>query len=186
LTAILCTALFLAAPPLVAAADDPPQSAELAAAQFLEMVDKNLLKQSYELTAETVRRTESPILWYGALSSEVGPVGRAEERKLVGAEKREDFGDLPDGEYLAVIYRTRFAKQPEATETVVLQQDPDGMWGVAGYRVDYNRWPEALRIIGSGLVIVFLIMSLLACTTWAVGRVIQSAEKKKAETGKSE
>ncbi|MCF8041570.1 MAG: OadG family protein [Desulfarculaceae bacterium] len=43
-------------------------------------------------------------------------------------------------------------------------------------------WGEAFRIVGGGLLVVFLIMSLLAVATTIMGKIFMAREaKKKAE-----
>ena len=185
LTARFCDfALFMACPAFVSAAEELPQGAQTVAQGFLEMLDQNLLKQSFNKTAKIVQDNDNATLWYGALSSETGPVGTAEGREFLRTETLEKFGDLPKDKFLVAVYHTKFTKQAEAEEHVILHQNPDGSWGVAGYHIEYNKWPEAIRIIIRGIVIVFVIMCLLSFVTWAVGRVMQSIAKKEKAAAK--
>ena len=41
-------------------------------------------------------------------------------------------------------------------------------------------WGEAFQIVIGGLVAVFFIMSLLATSTWLMGRFFQNLDKKRA------
>jgi len=53
-----------------------------------------------------------------------------------------------------------------------------GGWAQAGYETTGEKWPEAIAIIGNGLLLVFAIMALLAFVTWVVGRAVQRAGRK--------
>ena len=39
----------------------------------------------------------------------------------------------PDGEYVVIQYKSAFANQPTAIETIVPMLDKDGKWHVSGY-----------------------------------------------------
>lgn len=45
-------------------------------------------------------------------------------------------------------------------------------------------WGQAWRIVGGGLVAVFVIMTLLATATHVMGKIFQSVEKSKKEKAK--
>ncbi|MBW2087254.1 MAG: hypothetical protein JRI54_14710, partial [Deltaproteobacteria bacterium] len=95
-------------------------------------------------------------------------------------EKADAFANLPEGDYLLAVYETTFTGQAETRETVVLTSAEDG-YKLAAYEFSRNVWPEALRIIGNGLFVVFFIMILLAAVTWAMGKFIQKIENSKKE-----
>lgn len=153
-----------------------PQEAREKADKLIELLDNGQYQDSFELAASVV--TDTPALWHGHMKSWRGSMGEAETRSLEQIESIPHFADLPKGEYLKLTYKTAFTSQPEATEIVVLNKGADGSWGVAGYEVQYNRWPEAVKMIVSGLFIVFFIMILLATITWGVGKMLQKTAKK--------
>lgn len=107
-------------------------------------------------------------------------MGDVISRRLSRVEKVDTFADLPRGDYLVAIYETSFSTHPESQEIVVLGATDGGGYELAGYRVRYDMWPEAIDIIGNGLLIVFFIMALLATITWAVGKLIQITSKPEA------
>ena len=47
-------------------------------------------------------------------------------------------------------------------------------------------WGEAFRIVGGGLVVVFLIMSLLAIATTIMGKIFSGLEARKKAKAKAE
>jgi hypothetical protein len=166
------------------AADVPPQVDELSK-KFFEIADGGQLKQTYELLAPLVKAIDTPDLWYGHMVSERESMGEAKNRTLLRTETVEKFADLPTGEYLELVFKTEFSKHGDSEEILVFHQGDNSEYGLVGYKVEYNRWPEALKLIGNGLFLVFFIMGLLAVMTWGVGRVVQMTNKKKpAETEK--
>lgn len=159
---------------------DLPPAAESVCQKLFEYLDAGQFKESFELAAEVVKEEDSVELWFGHMESWRGSMGQVKERSLIRVEKVKKFADLPEGDYILAVYRTNFSAHPESEEHVVLAGSETEGFTVAGYEVQYNRWPEALKIIGNGIFLVFLIMGLLAGITHLVGVVVQASEKKAA------
>lgn len=157
-----------------------PAAAEALSESLFEMLDQGRLRETYALTAPVVRGAETESSWYGQVSSERESMGDALSRRLARVEKLDRFADLPRGVYLIAVYDTSFTTHPESQEIVVMVETDDGRYELAGYRVRYDMWPEAVGIIGNGLVIVFFIMALLASITWVVGKIMQVTAKPEA------
>lgn len=163
---------------------DLPPAAQDVCQQFAKFLDDGQYKESFVLTAPLLQKDETPDLWHGRIVSERESMGEVKSRTLIGAEMVTKVGDLPEGEYLAVSYKTEFAAHPDSTELFFLVP-VEGGYGLVHYKISYNRWPEAIRIILNGLFIVFFIMILLAFLTEGIGRVVQRYEKsRKAANGK--
>ena len=154
-----------------------PENAAKVVENLLSMLDQGKFKESYALASPLVAGEISRDIWASKLT-ERADMGALKSRKSIGMEKVDVFGDLPKGEYLKQVFESEFSTAGQGQEIVVLVQDPDGAFKVAGYQILYNRWPEAFKIMGNGLFLVFFIMSLLAFITWAIGKVVQAAEKK--------
>jgi hypothetical protein len=177
--ALLCFIAVLATPWAVFAEDEKiPPEAQQVADRLLEMLDAGKLKETFVLASDSIKKTDTEALWFGHMESWRGSMGAVKSRKLVGAVIVDKFADRPTGKYLKITFDTEFAAYPKTQEIVVLTEE-DGKWGVADYQAQYNRWPEALKIIGNGLFLVFFIMGLLATVTYVIGRAIQSGEKRK-------
>ena len=159
----------------------PPEALETAKALF-EKLDQGQFAESYALAAPAIGRTK---VEFSHMVSERVSMGELKSRILVKSEATQKFADLPEDKYLMLVYETEFSAQSGTLETLVLLPGADGKYGVAGYHLKYNRWPEAIKIIFSGIGIVFLIMALLATITWGIGRIMQSAAsgKKAKEKG---
>ena len=175
---LVCLVALMASPWVALAEDAPiPPEAQQVADHLLEMLDAGKLKESFELASDSIKATDGPALWFGHMESWRGSMGDVKSRKLVGGEIVDKFADRPKGKYLKITFDTEFTAYPKSQEIVVLMEE-NGKWGVADYEAQYNRWPEAVKIIGNGLFLVFFIMGLLAFVTWAIGRLIQSGEKR--------
>lgn len=182
--ALVCFVALMASPWAVRAEDAKiPPEAQQVADHLLQMLDAGKLKESFELASDSIQATDGPALWFGHMESWRGSMGDVKSRKLVGAEIVDKFADRPKGKYLKIIYDTEFTAYPQSQEFVVLMEE-NGKWGVADYQAQYNRWPEAMKIIGNGLFLVFFIMGLLAVVTYVIGRLIQSGEKRKKAAAK--
>lgn len=172
----ICAAMML---PAVVLADEVkiPAAADRFCQKYFPMIDQGKFDDSYALAATGLDQKKSGFV---GMVSEREPMGELKSRKISEVKTVQSFADLPEGEYLMLVYNTEFSKQPETREIVVLLKGEDGEFGLAGYKLEYDRWPEAIKIIGNGIFLVFMIMSLLAFITWAIGRIVQAAEKKKA------
>jgi hypothetical protein len=154
-----------------------PADAAQVVENFLTMLDQGKYRESYSMASILVTKEITRAVW-GSKLTERADMGELKSRKQTKVEKIDVFGDLPKGEYLEVSYGSNFTENGEAEEIIVLNQDADG-YKIAGYQINYNRWPEALKIMVNGVFLVFLIMIILATITWAVGKMVQAAEKKK-------
>jgi hypothetical protein len=159
-------------------AELPPQVDELYQ-KFFALADQGQLKQTYELLAPLVKAIDTPDLWYGHMASERESMGEARNRVVLQTETVDKFGDLPKNKYLKVVFKTEFPKYGDGVEILIFHQGENGQYGLAGYKIEYNRWPEAVKLIGNGLLLVFFIMGLLAVMTWGVGRVVRMTDRKK-------
>ena len=159
--------------------DQLPPEAGQTADKLLELLDAGQYQETYTMASSVV--TITPALWNSHMKSRRASLGEVESRVLNKVESVRRFADLPEGDYTKITYLTDFANQAEASEIVFLNRSKDSLWDIAGYEVHYNLWPEALKMIGVGLSVVFFIMVLLATITWTVGKVLQKTTKN-AET----
>ncbi|MBW1710346.1 MAG: DUF4019 domain-containing protein [Deltaproteobacteria bacterium] len=151
------------------------EAADKLCQSYLQLIDKQQYSQTYNLITPGLRQAKTERQWGDLVKSVRESVGEIKSRRLAKVEKTETFADLPKGDYLLAVFETSFTGKAETKETVVLAFT-EGGYEVAGYKISYNQWPEALRIIGNGLFVVFFIMSLLAFITWVVGKIFAKAE----------
>ena len=156
--------------------DQFPPEAGQTADKLLELLDAGQYQETYTMASSVV--TITPALWNSHMKSRRASLGEVESRALNKVESVRRFADLPEGNYTKITYLTDFENQTEVSEIVCLNRSKDNLWHIAGYETHYNLWPEAFKMIGVGLFVVFFIMVLLAIITWTVGKVLQKMTKK--------
>jgi hypothetical protein len=126
-----------------AAADVKAKQEARAAARagevWLEVVDAGLYAASWNDLAAVFRGGTSPEKWAEIISSVREPLGKPLERELKSADYTTTLPGAPPGEYVTVVYNSKFENVPPAHETLALAKDPDGKWRVAGYAVEQAR-----------------------------------------------
>jgi DNA-binding CsgD family transcriptional regulator len=102
-----------------------------AARQWLALVDAARWQESWAATAASFQSLNSVEAWRSASQSARVPLGRALSRDLLG----QQMTPTPPSGHLLVRFRTRFANQADAVETISLAREGEG-WRVAGYVID--------------------------------------------------
>ncbi len=181
---LVCLILLTFSRPAAAQEPTLPEEAKDLIQTFFLMSDEAKYEETYGLAPSMLQKMKTRPLWASMIRSDRERMGEVESRTLIRVELAESFLDFPEGQYLKAVFQTEFSKQAEAEETVVLVEIKDGGYGLAGYKIEYNRWPEAIRIIFNGLLAVIFIMVLLATITWVIGQVIQRIENNKPDKEK--
>jgi hypothetical protein len=109
------------------------QSAITAAEDWLSLIDKDEINESWNQTASLFKAAVSTEQWKASLEAAQTPLGKAVSRKLKSQRYAEELPGAPDGEYVVIEYETSFEKKRNGTETVTPMKDTDGEWRVAGY-----------------------------------------------------
>jgi hypothetical protein len=156
--------------------DQLPPEAKQTSDRLLELLDAGQYQETYTMVSSVF--TITPALWNSRMKSRRSSLGEVKSRVLEKVESVRRFADLPEGDYTKITYLTDFADQAETSEIILLNRSKENLWEIAGYEVRYNLWPEALKMVGIGLFVVFFIMILLAIITWTVGKVLQETTKK--------
>ena len=129
---IVLLAAALATP--VAVAQDPRASAAMAAARdWLLMTDHGDAAESHKRAGARFRTAMSVADWQSALARERTPRGAVVQRALTQTAFQASLAAGVDGDFALLQFRTSFAKQTEAGESVTLEREADGAWRVIGY-----------------------------------------------------
>lgn len=136
-TFLCAAALGLLAAAAGVSAQDPRATAAVAAARdWLALVDSGDTTGSYKAAGAKFRKALGDREWVAANARERTPRGAVTARTLfqtaLNAKVPESYGP---GEYALLGFRTSFAKQLDARETVTLERESDGVWRVIGYFV---------------------------------------------------
>ena len=116
-------------------AAEPPKDATKAAEKWLLLVDGARYGESWEQASPTFKSAITKDHWVEAVTKVRDQVGKFESRTLSTAQPVKDPPNSPPGDYLFLQYTSNFAGKNQATELLVLFQDPDKQWRSSGYFV---------------------------------------------------
>lgn len=117
-----------------ALAQDPRISAAVSAARdWLLMTDHGDAEESFKRAGARFRGAMNVAQWQAALARERTPRGAVVQRAVVQTAIQRSLQGLPEGDYALLQFRTSFAKQTDAGESVTLEREADGVWRVIGY-----------------------------------------------------
>lgn len=117
-------------------AASPEKKAQIAANNWLELIDNKDYAQSYDEAASTFKAVINKCDWLETCGSLRDILGKAESRKLISSTRKNKMSDAPDGEYVILVYKTQFKRKLNAQEIVVPMLDNDGEWRISGYHID--------------------------------------------------
>ncbi|QGX41189.1 DUF4019 domain-containing protein [Permianibacter aggregans] len=106
-----------------------------AATQWLQKVDAKQLKQAYDSSGKLMREAVDVEKWSAAVEGVRQQAGEMQSRALNSVTAHESFPGLSNGDYMVVVFNTKFAHKPAAIETLSFQREDDGQYRVIGYFV---------------------------------------------------
>ncbi len=104
-----------------------------AAAAWLATVDAGRYAQSWDDASPLLQQSMPKTQWETTLAPVRQPLGGLVVRKLRSATYTTTIPGAPEGQYVVVVYDTRFENRPVAFETVTPMREKDGSWKVSGY-----------------------------------------------------
>ena len=107
--------------------------AQDAAQAWLALTDSRQYQASWEGAAAFFKASVSCAGWESAATSVRAPLGALVSRKLKSATFTRSLPGAPAGEYVVILYETRFENRSSAIETVTPMHEADGSWKVSGY-----------------------------------------------------
>jgi len=109
------------------------QLAREAATAWVALVDAGKYAESWDAASSLFRGAVTKEEWVKALEGYRKPLGKLVSRTFVASKYMTSVPGAPDGEYVAIEYKTVFANKADAAETVTPMLDKDGTWRVSGY-----------------------------------------------------
>ncbi|GMM91965.1 DUF4019 domain-containing protein [Qipengyuania sp. MTN3-11] len=116
--------------PAAVSSEKRDDEAEIAAREFLELIDASDWSASYARTASAFRGANTEAVWSDVSREVRGRTGVMLRRKLLSVETPP----APQG-YVVTKFSTDFAREKGLTETVSLIRE-DGAWRIAGIYVE--------------------------------------------------
>jgi hypothetical protein len=104
-----------------------------AAKAWLALVDAGKYAESWDAASSLFRGAVTKEQWIKALEGYRKPLGKLKSRTFAASKYMTSVPGAPDGEYVAIEYRTVFEHKADGAETVTPMLDKDGTWRVSGY-----------------------------------------------------
>jgi hypothetical protein len=123
------------APAATAPAKDPEKEAagQLAAAGWLTLLDRRDWGGAWERTGAVFRQNVPLGSWMDAIPKVREPFGAMMERQPSNTVYKTSLAGRPNGDYVTVVFISKFDKKAEVQETVTTMRESDGKWRVMGY-----------------------------------------------------
>ena len=104
-----------------------------AAEAWLAGVDAGRYGASWEQAAPMFQEAMPKIQWETTVDAARAPLGIVISRKVRLMNYTRTLPNAPEGEYVVILFDTRFENRPLSTEIVTPMKDRDGSWKVSGY-----------------------------------------------------
>ncbi|MCE2460587.1 MAG: DUF4019 domain-containing protein [Pseudomonadales bacterium] len=102
---------------------------------WLALMDDGEYKRCWEAAAPWFRENVASLeMWVAKANETREPLGEMTFRELDTTTFKTNPIGAPDGQYTVVVYRSSW-EAGSIYETVSMQRQPDGSWGVVGYHV---------------------------------------------------
>lgn len=107
-----------------------------AAQEWLAIVDKGNFADSWENGSVVMKLRIPKNTWVTLLEAMHKGKGNTIERKILEQRPAVDPKGLPQGEYMVIVYNTKFSNKADAKELVTLVLESSGQWKVLTYAAD--------------------------------------------------
>ena len=114
------------------AAAEKEAAGKLAAAGWLVLLDRRDWGRAWETSSSVFRGSVPLATWMDGIPKVREPLGALVERTPAESAYKTTLAGRPDGEYVTVIFLSKFAKR-ELQEVVTVVRDTDGKWRATGY-----------------------------------------------------
>jgi hypothetical protein len=115
-----------------AEAKEKAAAATLAASGWLVLLDRRDWGRAWETSAAMFRSTVPLAAWMDGIPK-ARDIGDFVEREPDEAVYRTSLEGRPNGDYVTVIYASKFTKKEDVVEIVTTVRESDGKWRVTGY-----------------------------------------------------
>jgi hypothetical protein len=115
--------------------DDPEKENQgrLTAQGWLLLLDRRDWGVAWEAASALFRRNVPLGNWMDAVPKVREPFGALIDRAPVQTVYKTSLPGHPSGEYVTVIFLSRFEKKPDVQEKVTVMRESDGRWRITGY-----------------------------------------------------
>jgi hypothetical protein len=104
-----------------------------AAQGWLLLLDRKDWGTAWDTSSAMFRQSVPLPAWMDGIPKLREPLGAFVEREPAEAVYKKTLAGRPAGDYVTVIFVSKFANKPQVEETVTTVREPDGRWRVTGY-----------------------------------------------------
>jgi hypothetical protein len=122
-----------ASAPQAAVAEEKEKAGQLAAAGWLTLLDRRDWGTAWETSATMFRNAVPLPKWMDGAPKVRADFGALLERAPAGVSYKNRLEGLPPGDYVSVVFVSKFEKKNEVEEVVTTVREADGRWRVTGY-----------------------------------------------------
>ena len=109
------------------------KAGQMAAHAWLLLLDRKDWGTAWDASSVVFRQSVPLSAWMDGIPKLREPLGAFVERQPVDATYKTSLPGRPDGQYVTVLFASRFANKADAEETVTVVREADGRWRVTGY-----------------------------------------------------
>jgi len=104
-----------------------------AARIWLNLLDQSKYASCWEQASVLVRKSISKEAFIKQATRSRQPLGTFMERTVFFIQPKTNLPGAPKGKYVLIKFNSIFSNKEKTTETLIIQQDPNNSWRVAGY-----------------------------------------------------
>jgi Protein of unknown function (DUF4019) len=112
---------------------DKEKAGQTAAHAWLVLLDRKDWGTAWDASSQVFRQSVSLGSWMDGIPKLRDPFGAFIERQPLDATYKASLPGRPDGDYVTVVFTSRFANKADVEEAVTTVREPDGRWRVTGY-----------------------------------------------------
>lgn len=102
---------------------------------WVALMDSGQYAESWKNAAAAFRSAVTQEKWESAMKTAREPLGKLQARRLSNAKYTSVLPGVPDGDYVVLLFDSSFEHKAVAQETVIMSQEKDKVWRVAGYYI---------------------------------------------------
>ncbi|KQT08013.1 DUF4019 domain-containing protein [Ramlibacter sp. Leaf400] len=121
------------APAASSAHVEKEKAGQLAAAGWLTLLDRRDWGTAWETSASTFRKAVPLPNWLEGAPKARADFGPLQERTPAAVSYKDRLDRQPPGDYVTVVFVSKYEKRGEVEEMVTTVREADGRWRVMGY-----------------------------------------------------
>lgn len=104
-----------------------------AARQWLKILDSKKYDEAWEKASPMVQKAITKEAFINQARRSREPLGQLVNRDILMAQPHTQLPGSPEGKYVLITFKCQFHNKAKVTESVMVQEEPDTTWKVAGY-----------------------------------------------------